>query len=149
MLDWINSLKTSYEKECARQSASMIAVQKMFEEGNYAIYSKDLSAEFRKMGMISIATFVGACVFARYGMKNNFYRFGLISAANGSLFFWVWPYCMANMIEIVAEDPMEYGQIIRAVMIFKNPKGQKTKYYEELSEKYRHYSYTKNTKKEF
>lgn len=147
MLDWINNLRTAWEKESSRQSAAMIAVQKMFEQGSFAIYSKDVAVEFRKMGLITMASFFGTCFFAKFAMKNNFYRFGLISAVNGFMFLSVWPFYLANMVEIVAEDPTEYGQVIRAVMIFKNPKGQKTELYEQLSENYRHYSYVKTTKK--
>jgi hypothetical protein len=147
MLDWIYNLRAKWEKESTRQSAAMVAVQKMFEQGSFAIYSKDVAVEFKKMGLISMAGFVGTCACAKFAMKNNFYRFGLISAVNGFVFLWVWPFHLANMVEIVAEDPTEYGQVIRAVMIFKNPNGQKTKLYEQLSENYRHYSYVKTTKK--
>jgi hypothetical protein len=44
-----------------------------------------------------------------------------------------------RVIERVAEYPTDYGQTVRAVLIFKNNEGPKTKHYEELSTNYRKY----------
>ena len=57
------------------------------------------------------------------------------------------PYFDTILIEKVAEYPTDYGQTVRAVLIFKNHEDPRTQHYEELSSKYRRYLTLKSINK--
>lgn len=144
MLGFFNSLVSSFHTESQRQTAGLIALQKIFEKKVDPMYSEELSVEYQKLGISSTICFFGTVAGSFYFLKRLSYRIFTISAVCTVVCTWVWPYHIANMMEILAETPTDYGQTTRAVFIFKFNNGPKTQYYEKLSDEYRKYLQAKN-----
>jgi hypothetical protein len=143
-MNYIYDAAKFFKKERQRQNIGMIAAQKISEKRMGILYCEEANAEFNKFLTVSGTFIVVNTAGSFYFFKRNTYKFFSLIIGASVVFGWIWPYYIANIIDIIAETPTEYGQTIRAVLIFKSPSAAKTHHYEELSENFRKYQFKKN-----
>lgn len=148
MLEWFNKTRNNWNQEAQRQAAAIISIEKLHQYKNVMLENKKVRQELYKLIWASGAGFFGGLIFAKICFKQIKYRLVAASAPPTVILFWAWPYFAANIVEELATEPTDYGQIIRAVFIFKYPEGPHTEQYEKLSEDYRKYKFIKQAQQE-
>lgn len=133
-----------YRYEKKRQEMAALCMNKLNEVGKKIPYVRPEVLEISNYKIAFVSWAVFSIGFCRVAFKSLIFR---IPFTVGLLIFFsinANRYQLANIIEEVAEYPTEYGQTVRAVLIFKYSEGPKTKHYEYLSEQYRKYLKIKN-----
>lgn len=146
MQETLFRLSSELRDQLKRQNAASAARQKLAEMNKIVPYVSLNEEESKLYSRASLSffftSFAGLFVFKRFLTKS----FWFISWTY--LYMTLVPsYFETILIEKIAEYPTDYGQTVRAVLIFKNHEDPRTQHYEELSSKYRRYLTLKSINK--
>ena len=128
-----------YRQEKKRQEVAELCVFKLREIGKTVPYVSMELSEARNFNIALFSSVTLSIGFSCLVFKKLIFRLPasvcliMLFVTNAN------QYRTANIVEEIAEYPTDYGQAVRAVLIFKNNEGPKTGHYEELSEQYRKY----------
>ena len=128
-----------YRQEKKRQEVAEQCVFKLKEIGKAVPYVSTDSAEIRSYNIALFSSVTLSVGFSCLVFKKFMFRLPTTVCLIMLFVTSAHKYRIANIVEEIAEYPTDYGQAVRAVLIFKYNEGPKTDHYEKLSDQYRKY----------